>query len=107
MIQAPREANMSAADAFTERLAAIVGTRNVVGPDGDQQPYVTDWRERYHGHAEAVVKPATVQEVSEVVALARSEGVSVVPQGGNTGLCGAATPTAPGRNLVVRRDRPP
>jgi FAD/FMN-containing dehydrogenase len=96
---------MSAAEGFAERLAAIVGPRHVIGPDGDLAPYVTDWRERYRGHADAVVKPATAAEVSRVVALARAEGVAIVPQGGNTGLCGGATPTAPGRNLVIRLDR--
>ena len=96
---------MSAADAFAERLAAIVGARHVIGPDGDQQPYVTDWRERYHGHAEAVVRPGSVEEVSQVVRLARECSVAIVPQGGNTGLCGGATPMGNGRNLVVRLDR--
>ncbi|MCJ2137707.1 FAD-binding oxidoreductase [Methylobacterium sp. J-026] len=96
---------MSDAQGFIELLAAIVGPRNVIGPSDDLAPYVTDWRERYHGQADAVVKPANVSEVSQVVALAHREGVAIVPQGGNTGLCGGATPTAPGRNLVIRLDR--
>ncbi|MEH3116695.1 MAG: FAD-binding oxidoreductase [Methylorubrum populi] len=96
---------MSDAAAFIERLAAIVGDRHVVGPDGDLEPFVIDWRERYRGQAEAVVKPGSVAEVSQVVALARASGVTVVPQGGNTGLCGGAAPMEPGRNLVVRLDR--
>ena len=96
---------MSDSAAFVDGLGEIVGARNVVGPDGDLGPYVTDWRERYHGHAEAAVKPGSVAEVSQVVRLAREHGVAVVPQGGNTGLCGGAAPMQPGRNLVVRLDR--
>ena len=96
---------MSDAQGFIDRLVAIVGPRNVMGPQDDLAPYVTDWRERYHGQADAVVKPANVSEVSQVVALAHREGVAIVPQGGNTGLCGGATPTAPGHNLVIRLDR--
>lgn len=96
---------MADAQGFIERLAALVGPRHVIGPEGDLAPYVTDWRDRYHGQALAVVKPGNVAEVSAVMALAYAEGVAIVPQGGNTGLCGAATPTAPGRNLVIRLDR--
>ena len=96
---------MSATAPLAERLAAIVGARNVIGPEGDQAPYINDWRDRYHGRAEAVVKPASVEEVAAVVRLCHAEGVTIVPQGGNTGLCGGAVPAPERRNVVVRLDR--
>ena len=80
-----------------EALAAIVGRRHVVAPDEDQEPYVVDWRGRYHGRAAAVVKPADTAEVAAVVRLLAGRGVAIVPQGGNTGMCGGATPDHSGR----------
>jgi FAD/FMN-containing dehydrogenase len=88
-----------------DRLAAIVGARHVIGPDGDQEPYLVDWRGRYRGEALAVVKPATTAEVAAVVKLCAAEGIAVVPQGGNTGMCGAATPMGDKPSIVVRLDR--
>ena len=88
-----------------EALSAIVGAAYVIGPDGDQEPYVVDWRGRYHGTALAVVKPATTAEVSAVVRWCAANGVAVTPQGGNTGMCGAATPLADRPQIVLRLDR--
>ncbi|MCK8785740.1 FAD-binding oxidoreductase [Roseomonas sp. NAR14] len=91
--------------ALIDALRGIVGAQHVLTAADDQEPYVVDWRGRYHGHAVAVVKPAGTAEVADVVRLCAENGVNVVPQGGNTGMCGAATPTAPGRSVVVRLDR--
>ena len=86
-------------------LGAIVGPRYVIGPDGDLEPYLVDWRGRYRGEAEAVVKPGSTAEVAEVVRLCAARGIAIVPQGGNTGMCGAATPLAGRPTIVVRLDR--
>ncbi|MBN8943561.1 MAG: FAD-binding oxidoreductase [Rhizobiales bacterium] len=90
---------------FLDELAAIVGTRHVIGPGDDQEPYLTDWRGRYRGAALAVVKPAGTQEVAAVVKAAARRGIAIVPQGGNTGMCGAATPVGPRETIVLRLDR--
>ncbi|SHI74617.1 FAD/FMN-containing dehydrogenase [Roseomonas rosea] len=91
--------------ALVEELAALLGRPYVTTPDEDQEPYVVDWRGRYHGRAAAVVKPASTAEVAEVVRLCARHGVALVPQGGNTGMCGAATPDASGHSVVLRLDR--
>jgi FAD/FMN-containing dehydrogenase len=88
-----------------EQLAAIVGARHVIGPDGDLEPYLVDWRGRYRGEALAVVKPATTAEVAAIVRLCAANGIAIVPQGGNTGMCGAATPLSGRPSVVVRLDR--
>jgi FAD/FMN-containing dehydrogenase len=88
-----------------EALNAIVGARYVIGPGPDQEPFLTDWRGRYHGSALAVVKPADTAEVAAVVRWCAANGVAMVPQGGNTGMCGAATPLAAGPAVVIRLDR--
>ncbi|GAB3301636.1 FAD-binding oxidoreductase [Parasphingorhabdus pacifica] len=87
---------------FTTRLRDIVGSSGQVSdPDG----YLTDWRNAYSGTATAVVRPGNTAEVAAVVALCREAGVAVVPQGGNTGLCGGAVPDSSGRQLVLSLTR--
>ena len=66
-----------------------------------QSAYLKDWRGRYQGRAQAVVLPDTSEEVAQVVRLCVAAGVPIVPQGGNTGLCGGATPDASGNAVVV------
>jgi FAD/FMN-containing dehydrogenase len=82
--------------------------RDVVGPAGvveDPTGFLTDWRGAYSGTAAAVVRPGSTDEVAAVVALCRDLGVAVVPQGGNTGLCGGAVPDASGRQVVLSLTR--
>ncbi|OCK56741.1 FAD-binding oxidoreductase [Bradyrhizobium sp. LMTR 3] len=86
-------------------LAALVGDNYVIGSTGDQEPYVVDWRGRYRGRAVAVVKPGSTAEVAAVVRYCADQRLSIVPQGGNTGMCGAATPDDSAFNVVIRLDR--
>jgi len=81
-------------------LATLVGVANVITGD-DAQGYLTDWRGRYSGSALAVVRPGSTQEVADVVKWCVGQQVPIVPQGGNTGLCGAATPDDSGRAVVL------
>ncbi|HWK46322.1 MAG TPA: FAD-binding oxidoreductase [Stellaceae bacterium] len=92
-------------DDLRDAVAAIVGAAHVLTTAADLAAYVTDWRDRYHGDARMVVRPASAAEVSAVVRLCFEHGVPVVPQGGNTGLCGGATPDASGQAVVLRLDR--
>lgn len=57
-------------------------------------PYFKDWRGRYSGNAIAVVFPANTQQVSGIVKLCAENNIAIVPQGGNTSLCGASVPLA-------------
>jgi FAD/FMN-containing dehydrogenase len=85
-------------------LAQLVGPEHVLtGPDAE--PYLVDWRGRYSGSALAVVRPGSVDEVAQVVRWCAAHQVPIVPQGGNTGLCGGATPDASGHALVVTLTR--
>ena len=83
------------------RLTAAVGPRHVLTDDADTAPSLTDWRGRFRGRALAVVRPASTAEVAAVVRACADAGAPVVPQGGNTGLCGGATPDATGTAVVV------
>jgi FAD/FMN-containing dehydrogenase len=88
-----------------ELLADIVGGANVLTRGEDTRGYFTDWRRQYSASAEAVVRPASTAEVSQVVGVCARENVAIVPQGGNTGLCGGSVPTGRGREIVLSLGR--
>ena len=96
--------NPAAAD-LTARLAAIVGERGMITDDSAMAPYLSDWRELYQGGAVAVVRPGNTEEVAAVVKLCAETRTPIVPQGGNTGMCGAATPDKSGAAVVVALGR--
>ncbi|HEY9572381.1 MAG TPA: FAD-binding oxidoreductase [Pusillimonas sp.] len=87
-----------------DELVQMLGSQYVLTGD-DAQPYTVDWRGRYSGSALAVVKPGSTQEVAQVVRWCVAHGVPMVPQGGNTGLCGGATPDSTGAALVISLTR--
>ena len=90
---------------FVEKLRAIVGDKGLVLDAQEMRPYLTDWRENYLGAALAIVRPATTDEVSEVVRLCAAEKVAICPQGGNTGMSGGATPQEVGLEIVLSLTR--
>ena len=97
--------DLSASPRLIEGLKAIVGERNVITDDHGREPYENDWRGQFHGRAAAVVKPGSTDEVSRVVQLLARERVAIVPQGGNTSMCGGSVPDASGRQVIVNVSR--
>jgi FAD/FMN-containing dehydrogenase len=83
------------------RLEAALGAAQVLTAPDDMGPYLTDWRGRFHGRAEAVVRPGSTAEVAAVVAACAASGTPIVPQGGNTGQCGGGIPDARGSAIVL------
>src|SRR5690606_6213535 len=71
----------------------------------DAEPFLLDWRGRYSGQAIAVARPGSTQELADVVKWCAANKVPMVPQGGNTGLCGGATPDDSGKALVISLTR--
>ena len=88
-----------------ERLAGTVGAANVLTDPSDTSPFLTDWRKRYTGRAQAVVRPATTDEVAAVMKACAETATPVVPLGGNTGLVGGGTPDDSGRAIVLSLSR--
>lgn len=74
-------------------ISQLVGTEYVL-TDTSAIPYYKDQRGNYSGSALAVVFPQDTQQVSAIVALCAAQDISIVPQGGNTSLCGASVPLA-------------
>jgi FAD/FMN-containing dehydrogenase len=79
-------------NALLDSLRSVVGAAHVLTEPADVAPFVTDWRGRYTGSALAIVRPGGTAQVAEVVRLCAQASVAIVPQGGNTGLCGGGTP---------------
>ena len=86
-------------------LLAAVGPAGLVDDPDQARGFLTDWRGAWSGAAAAVVRPASTEEVAAVLRICREAGVPVVPQGGNTGLCGGAVPDSSGRQVVLSLTR--
>jgi len=91
--------------ALIDTLRQALGDDQVLEDDTDTAPFLNDWRGRYHGAAQCVVRPGSVEEVAAVVRACVQAGAPMVPQGGNTSLCGAATPDQTGQAVVVSLSR--
>ena len=89
---------------FLEDLCALVGPSNVLS-EGDLSAWELDWRKRLQGKALAVVRPASTAEVAGIVRACAAAGISVVAQGGNTGLVGGSTPDTSGSQIVLSLQR--
>jgi FAD/FMN-containing dehydrogenase len=87
--------------ALVEQLRARFGERAAVTEPGDIEPWLTDWRGRWHGRSAAILQPQSPQEVALIVAKAADLGVPLVPQGGNTSMVGGATPPEDGSALIL------
>jgi FAD/FMN-containing dehydrogenase len=79
-------------DAFLHQAAEIVGARHCLTTPEAMAPYLAEERGSYQGRALLVARPGSTEEVAKLVALCARHGVGIVPQGGNTGLCGGAVP---------------
>lgn len=86
-------------------IEQIVGPSGLITDAERMQSYLSDWRNAYTGKAAMVVRPASTEEVAAVVRLCHQAGVAIVPQGGNTGLCGGSIPDQSGAQVVLSLTR--
>ena len=91
-------------EALRATLRTLVGETHVL-TDGDLTAYEQDWRKRERGRALAVVRPGTTEEVAAVVKACAAAGVSLVPQGGNTGMVVGSIPDASGTQVLLSLQR--
>jgi FAD/FMN-containing dehydrogenase len=83
-----------------EQIAALVGPAGLVAPE-DAGGLLNDERKLYRGAAALIVAPGSVEECAKVLAICNAERIGVVPQGGNTGYCGGATPFDKERQILL------
>jgi FAD/FMN-containing dehydrogenase len=84
---------------FNSLRAAFSG--RLLTDDVDAAQFLTDWRHKWTGKAFAVVQPDSTDEVAKVVRWCIANNMNIVPQGGNTGMSGAATPNRENNNVVI------
>ncbi len=94
-------ANSALAAGVIEKLRQAVGPQGILTATADLEPYFVDWRGVYRGTTAAVLRPANTAEVAAVMKICADTGTPLVPQGGNTGMCGASVPNAGGGEVVL------
>ena len=92
---------MTEPDTFLAAAASLLGPRGLSQDAEAIAPWLTDWRGRFTGRALAMASPASTAEVSALVKLCAAHAVPIVPQGGNSGMCGGATPDETGHALLL------
>ena len=98
----------TATPTLLEQLRQICGTANVLthdDPTTDLSAWEQDWRKRVQGRALAVVRPGNTQQVAAVVKACAASNITIVPQGGNTGLVVGSVPDASGTQVVLSMTR--
>ena len=88
--------------ALLENLRQIVGSQYVLETESDLAAYIEEPRGYFDSRTDAAVFPATAAEVAAIVTACGESGVSIIPQGGNTGLCGGAV-SQPGQVILNLR----
>lgn len=93
--------NSEANSATLARLKALLGPKGYHDDPHDLAPWLVDWRGIFRGAARALLSPTNTSEVAAIIGLAREAGLPVVPQGGNTGMVGGATPSPSGEAVLL------
>ncbi len=86
---------------FLREAADLLGPKGFSTDPIDLSAWLTDWRGRYSGRAQALASPASTSEVSNLVKLCAKHRVPIVPQGGNSGMAGGATPDDSGTAILL------
>jgi D-lactate dehydrogenase (cytochrome) len=86
---------------FLGRCRDLVGEAHVLASADEMAPFLTDWRGRFTGKAQAVLRPADTAQVAQLVKACAQWRVALVPQGGKTGLVLGSVPDASGNAVVL------
>ena len=88
-----------------EDLKRIVGEGGWSDDPDELAPYLREWRGQFQGRSPLLLKPASTDAVAAIMQCCSADGTAVVPQGGNTGMCGGAVPDTSGRQIVLSLQR--
>lgn len=90
---------------IVEKLRDLLGDKYVLTTVEDKAAYEIDETGKYQSDVIAVIRPGSTQEISDVVRLAKTHQIAIVPMGGNTGLCGGCYAGTARDSLVLSVDR--
>ena len=88
-----------------QQIRSILGPRGWIDQPDALQPYLEERRGNYRSVVSAVALPADTGAVATIVRLCAESGIAIVPQGGNTGLCGGAVADGARPELLVNMQR--
>ena len=91
---------MAYSQTIIDQLKTIVGEQNWLETDIEKAAFLVDERRLFYGQTPLIVFPTTTEQVADIVALCHREHISIVPQGGNTGYAGGATPRSEQELLI-------
>ena len=94
--------SVSLQEPVLQRLADIVGAENLLTEEDELFLYAYDASFPEH-RPQAVVFPATTEQISQIMALASDESLPVVPRGAGTGLSGGSVPAKGGIALSLTK----
>jgi len=86
---------------FLQAAAALLDAKGFTCDPDLLEPWLTDWRGRYTGSALGMASPASTNDVAKFVKLCAQHKVAIVPQGGNSGMSGGATPDESGASVLL------
>jgi FAD/FMN-containing dehydrogenase len=86
-------------------LKAAAGDGGWLDTSSDLSAYTVDFRRLYRGATPLVLLPRSVEQIARIMAICDRDEVGVVPQGGNTGYCGGATPDESDSQVVLAMRR--
>ena len=92
--------NPPTADAI-QRLKTVLGPKGWTTDPAEMAPLLLEERGLYRGRAALLARPASTAEVAAVVKVCAETGTAIVPQGGNTGMMGGATPFEHGQEILL------
>ena len=101
MAESQQDARRAALDAIRQKL----GEKGYRESASSIPEFSVDMPHFHEGSARFVALPANVQEVAFVLKSCNAAAITVVPQGGNTGLCGGQVPDSTGEQLVINLRR--
>lgn len=82
----------------------MLDAKAILTAESDLTQYEQGWRGD-HGKAALVLRPASTQDVSKIVAYCSKNNLSLVPQSGNTGVMQGSTPDETGNQILLTFDR--
>lgn len=88
-------------DIFLHKLRGLFKPQQLILDEEQKKPFETDWRKRYFNQALAIVLPNNVTEIVNLINLCQKHNIAIVPQGGNTSLCGGSIPIDTGHEIIV------
>lgn len=88
-----------------EALKRIVGENGWTDAPDRLAPQLAEWRGTWVGKTPLMLMPSSTQQVASLVAECARQRIGIVPQGGNTGLCGGAIPDQSGTQILLSLSR--